>query len=408
MAQFDVERIRKDFPILNEHVHGKPLVYLDNAATTQKPQVVIDAIVEYYTHYNSNVHRGIHSLSQKATTRVEQSREIIRSFLNAADEREIIFVRGVTEAINLVASSFGALQVQKGDEILISAEEHHSNIVPWQMLCEAKKARLRIIPINDAGEILLDEYERLLNERTKLVSVVHVSNTLGTINPIKTMIFMAHKRGIPVFVDGAQAVAHFPVDVQDLDVDFYTVSGHKLFAPTGIGVLYGKSLWLEKMPPFHGGGAMIRSVHFENTTYNDIPFKFEAGTPHIEGIIGLGVAVEYLLNLGFESFAEHEETLMHYATEQLSAIQGLRIIGTAAHKAGVVSFDLAGIHPHDVGTILDNEGIAIRTGHHCTQPLMEHFGVPALNRASFALYNTTSEIDALVQALHKTLRIFAG
>ncbi len=405
---FDVKAIRRDFPILNETVHGKPLVYLDNAATTQKPQAVIDTIVDYYTHTNSNVHRGIHTLSQLATNQAENARHIVQKFLNAREDREIIFVRGCTEAMNLVAHSYGALHVNEGDEIIISAQEHHSNIVPWQMLCEEKKALLRIIPINDAGELLLDEYAKLLNERTKLVSVVHVSNTLGTINPIKEITAMAHKYGIPVFVDGAQAVAHFAVDVQDLDVDFYTFSGHKLYAPTGIGVLYGKAEWLEKMPPYHGGGAMIRSVSFEKTTYNELPFKFEAGTPHIEGVIALGAAIEYVWSIGLETISKYEDELLRYGTEQLSQIEGLRIIGTAAHKAGVLSFALADIHPHDVGTILDNDGIAIRTGHHCTQPLMERFGVPALNRASFAFYNTKEEIDALAAGLRKVVRMFVN
>jgi cysteine desulfurase/selenocysteine lyase len=403
---FDIDSVRNDFPILRQRVHDKPLVYLDNAATTQKPQSVISAIVDYYTQYNSNVHRGIHTLSQQATNAAEHARTIVQHFLNAPEEREIIFVRGCTEAMNLVAHSYGQHHVQAGDEIIISAEEHHSNIVPWQMLCEAKHATLRVIPINDAGEILLDEYERLLGPCTKLVSVVHVSNTLGTVNPIKQMVAMAHKHHVPVFVDGAQAVAHFPVDVQDLDADFYTFSGHKLYAPTGIGVLYGKAHLLEAMPPYHGGGAMIRLVSFEKTTYNDLPFKFEAGTPHIEGVIALGKAIEYVWGLGWENIERHEQELLEYATERLLSIDGLRIVGTAAHKAGVVSFALGDIHPHDVGTILDNEGIAIRTGHHCTQPLMERFNVPALNRASFALYNTKEEIDALVQGLHKVISLF--
>jgi cysteine desulfurase/selenocysteine lyase len=411
-VQFDVQAVRRDFPILNESVHGKPLVYLDNAATTQKPQAVIDCIVDYYSHYNSNVHRGIHTLSGRATDAHEAARRTVQAFLNAREDREIIFTSGCTDSANLVAASYGAFNVHAGDEIIISFAEHHSNIVPWQMLCEARGATLRVVPIDDNGELLLDEYERLLNERTKLVAIVHVSNTLGTVNPIKYVVQKAHEKGVPVFVDGAQAVAHFPVDVQDLDVDFYTFSAHKLYAPTGLGVLYGKATWLEQMPPYRGGGSMISSVTFPKTTYNALPFKFEAGTPHIEGIIALGKAIEYVQGIGFEAISCYEDELLIHATEALRGIEGLRVVGTARQKAGVLSFalsDEAGrdIHPHDVGTILDNEGIAIRTGHHCTQPLMERFGVPALNRASFALYNTREEIDALGKGLRKVLRMFA-
>jgi cysteine desulfurase/selenocysteine lyase len=409
---FDVQAVRRDFPILNALVHGKPLVYLDNAATTQKPQVVIDCIVDYYAHYNSNVHRGIHTLSQRATDAHEAARRIVQTFLNAREDREIIFTSGCTDSANLVASSYGAFNVHEGDEVIISFAEHHSNIVPWQMLCEARGATLRVIPIDDNGELILDEYKLLLNERTKLVAIVHVSNTLGTVNPLKHVIQKAHEYGVPVFVDGAQAVAHFPVDVQDLDVDFYTFSAHKLYAPTGLGVLYGKAEWLEKMPPYRGGGSMICSVSFPKTTYNVLPFKFEAGTPHIEGIIGLGKAIEYVQGIGFEAIACYETEILDYATQSLSAIEGFRVVGTAREKAGVLSFALKDetgrdIHPHDVGTILDNKGIAIRTGHHCTQPLMERFGVPALSRASFAFYNTREEIDALVKALQKVVQMFA-
>ncbi|MFY7997472.1 MAG: SufS family cysteine desulfurase [Candidatus Kapaibacteriota bacterium] len=407
---FDVQTLRADFPILAERVHGKLLAYLDNANTSQKPRQVIETIDHYYRAMNSNVHRGNHFLSQQATNALEAARRTVQAFINAREDREIIFVRGTTEAINLVASSFGE-NLRKGDEIVISAMEHHSNIVPWQMLCARKGAELRVIPINDAGELMMDEYEHLLSDRTKIVAITHISNTLGTVNPIKRIIELAHERGAVVLVDGAQAVPHEAVDVQALDVDFYVFSGHKVFAPTGIGVLYGKASLLEAMPPYHGGGAMISSVSFEKTTYNDIPFKFEAGTPHIEGIIGLGAALEYLRGIDLDAVAEYEQELLHYGTEALLGIDGLRIIGTAAHKTSVISFMLSSangdVHPHDVGTILDNEGIAIRTGHHCTQPLMKRFGVPATCRASFAFYNTKDEIDALVRGLRKVQKMFA-
>lgn len=409
---FDVAAIRAEFPILRETVHGKPLIYLDNANTSQKPQAVVEAIDHYYRAMNSNVHRGNHFLSQQATAALEAARRKSQAFINARDEREIIFVRGTTEGINLVATSFGDYAVREGDEIVISAMEHHSNIVPWQMLCARKNAVLKVIPINDAGELELDEYEQLLSPRTRIVAITHISNTLGTINPVKEIIAKAHERGIPVLVDGAQAVPHGHVDVQDLDADFYVFSGHKLFAPTGIGVLYGKAELLEKMPPYHGGGAMISSVSFEKTTYNDIPFKFEAGTPHIEGIIGLGAALDYIDRVGIENIADYEHDLLEYATAALTDFGGVRIIGTAREKASVLSFMLldasgADIHPHDVGTLLDNDGIAIRTGHHCTQPLMKRFGIPATCRASLAFYNTTAEIDALMRSLGKVRKMFA-
>jgi len=405
-ASFDVERIRNDFPILKQQVHGKPLVYLDNAATSQKPQVVIDTVTQYYLAQNSNVHRGVHFLSEQATQAFEGARAKVARFLNASNAREVIFVRGATEGINLVAQSYGRTFIKAGDEILISAMEHHSNIVPWQMLCEQIGARLRVIPFNSDGELLLDEYEKLLNERTKFVAVVHVSNALGTINPIKQIIEMAHRRGIPVLVDGAQAVPHMRVDVQDLDCDFYAFSGHKLFGPTGIGVLYGKADLLEAMPPYQGGGDMISAVTFEKTHYNTLPYKFEAGTPDIAGVIGLGAAIDYVTEIGLEAVAAYEHELLAYATDALSAIKGVRIIGTAREKAGVLSFVLDGIHAHDIGTILDHEGIAIRAGHHCAMPVMQRFGVPATARASLAFHNTKEEVDALIRAIHKVIEVF--
>jgi cysteine desulfurase/selenocysteine lyase len=403
---WDVERIRKDFPILQQEVHGKPLVYLDNAATTQKPQPVLDALQAYYTADNANVHRGVHLLSERATEAYEAARVRIQRFLQAAHPREIIFVRGATEGINLVAHTYGRRTVGPDDEILITALEHHSNIVPWQMLCEDTGATLRVVPIDDSGEVDLEAYDRLLNGRTKLVAVAHVSNALGTVVPIGQMIEAAHRRGIPVLVDGAQAVAHMEVDVQALDCDFYVFSGHKTFGPTGIGVLYGKTELLERMPPFHGGGDMIKSVSFEKTVYNDLPYKFEAGTPDIAGAIGLGVALEYLEALGRDRVAAYEHELLAYGTERLSACPGVRLIGTARQKAGVLSFVVEGAHAHDVGTILDREGIAVRTGHHCAMPVMARFGVPATTRASLALYNTREELDALVSGLEKVREIF--
>ncbi|MFQ5882505.1 MAG: SufS family cysteine desulfurase [Candidatus Methylomirabilales bacterium] len=406
VAGFDIEKVRQDFPVLSEKVHGKSLVYFDNAATSQKPQVVIDAVHRFLSTYNSNVHRGVHQLSEWATVAYEQGRKKVQRFINAAEWREVVFVRGTTEAINLVAQSYGRRHIGAGDEIVISAMEHHSNIVPWQILCEQTGAVLRVVPITDAGELLLDEYEKLLTPRTRLVSVVHVSNVLGTINPVKQIIEMAHRRNVPVLIDGAQATPHLKVDVRELDCDFYAFSGHKLFGPTGIGVLYGKVDLLEAMPPYQGGGDMIRSVTFEKTVYNDLPYKFEAGTPHIAGVIGLGAAVDYLNGIGVERIAAYEHGLLVYATEALSAIPGVRIIGTAKEKASLLSFVLDGVHAHDVGTILDHEGIAIRAGHHCAMPVMQRFGVPATARASLAFYNVKGEIDALAGAIHKAIEMF--
>jgi cysteine desulfurase/selenocysteine lyase len=396
---------RHHFPLLHERVNGMPLIYLDNAATSQKPQVVIDATMRYYQSENSNIHRGVHYLSEKATQAYEKVRETVREFLNAASRQEVIFVRGTTEGINLVAQTYGRQNVKTGDEVVISAMEHHSNIVPWQILCEEKGAHLRIIPMNDDGELLLDEYERLLTSKTRIIGISHVSNSLGTINPLKQMIATAHKQGIPVLVDGAQAVPHMKVDVQDLDCDFYAFSSHKVFGPTGVGVLYGKKHLLEAMPPYQGGGDMIKSVTFEKTIYNDLPYKFEAGTPNIAGGIGLGAAIEYVKKLDIEAIGEYEHELLGYATGKLLKIPGVRIIGTARKKAAVISFVIDGIHPHDIGTILDAEGIAIRTGHHCAQPVMQRFGVPATARASFAFYNTKDEVDALVKGIDKVKEI---
>ena len=397
---------RADFPILKEKVHDKPLVYLDNAATTQKPLVVTQTESDYYNRYNANVHRGIHSLSQQATDAYERARTKVQRLINAASPNEIIFVRGTTEAINLVAQSFGRDRLHAGDEVILSMMEHHSNIVPWQMLCQQTGAKLRIVPVNDIGELKMDAFEALLNQRTRLVAVTHVSNALGTINPVKSIVALAHSRGVPVLLDGAQAVAHLPLDVQELDCDFYAFSGHKLYGPTGIGVLYGKAALLNAMPPYQGGGDMIRSVSFEETSYNALPCKFEAGTPNIAGVIGLGAAIDYLTNIGLEAIASHEQALLAYATPLLSNIPGLHIIGRAHQKTGILSFVIDGIHPHDIGTILDREGVAIRTGHHCTMPLMEHYGLPATARASFALYNTRQEVDALVAAIHKAKEVF--
>jgi cysteine desulfurase / selenocysteine lyase len=405
-TQFDAARIREDFPILAQKVHGKPLVYLDNAATSQKPQVVIDALAKYYSSQNANIHRGVHALSELATYEYEKARGKVKLFLNAAETREIIFVRGTTEGINLVAQSYGRKFIKAGDEIIISAMEHHSNIVPWQMLCEQTGAVLRVIPMNDDGELLIDEYEKLLNKKTRFVSIVYLSNSLGTINPVKQIIKRAHEFGIPVLVDGAQSTPHLAVDVQDLDCDFYAFSGHKVCGPTGIGVLYGKASFLESMPPYQGGGDMISSVTFEKTTYNTLPYKFEAGTPNIADTIALGVAIDYVHSLGLKAISSYENGLLTYATEKLSSIEGVRIIGTAKKKSSVVSFIMGSIHAHDIGTIVDREGIAIRTGHHCTQPVMQRFGIPATARASFAFYNTMEEIDALAGALLKVKEIF--
>jgi cysteine desulfurase/selenocysteine lyase len=406
-AVYDVQALRNDFPVLQEQVHDKPLVYLDNAATTQKPQAVIDRLTEFYAHENANVHRGVHLLSERATDAYERARLTVCRFLNAADPKEIVFVRGTTEAINLVAQSYGRSHVGSGDEVVITTMEHHSNIVPWQMLCEQTGARLRVVPITDAGELRLDAYDASLSKRTKIVAVVHVSNALGTINPVDEIVRLAHGRGIPVLVDGAQAVAHMPVDVRALDCDFYTFSGHKIFGPTGIGVLYAKASLLEAMPPYQGGGDMISSVTFERTLYNVLPYKFEAGTPHIAGAIGLAAALEYVEAVGRDRVNAHERELLAYGTDALSQIAGLRLTGTAAHKAGILAFVLEGVHPHDIGTILDRDGIAIRTGHHCCQPLMDRLRVPATARASLALYNTREEIDALATALDKVREVFA-
>jgi len=405
-STFDVARVRADFPILQTKVHGKPLVYFDNGATSQKPQSVIDALNHYYCAENSNIHRGVHYLSEQATAAYEAARGKIRSFINARADKEIIFVRGTTEAINLVAQSYGRSFLRTGDEIIVSAMEHHSNIVPWQMLCEQIGAKLRVIPINHDGDIVMEEYLRLLNDKTKFVSVTHVSNALGTITPVKEIVAQAHERNIPVLLDGAQAVPHLKVDVQDLGCDFYAFSGHKLFAPTGVGVLYGRAERLEKMPPYQGGGDMISLVTFEKTHYNELPYKFEAGTPHISGGIGLGAAIDYLSTLDWRPVAAHEHRLLDYATEALLRINGLRIIGTAQEKAGVLSFVFDHIHAHDVGTILDQEGVAVRAGHHCAMPVMQRFGVPATTRASFAFYNTIDEIDVMVGAIERALKVF--
>jgi cysteine desulfurase/selenocysteine lyase len=404
---FDVQRVREDFPILRQRVYGKPLVYLDNAASSQKPQAVIDAISRFYSEDYANIHRGLHALSERATQAYEGARETVRQFVNAPTEQEIVFVRGTTEAINLVAQSYARPRLQPGDEILISAMEHHSNIVPWQIVCAERGARLQVVPITDAGELRLDVYEALLGPRTKLVAIAHVSNALGTINPIRKLIDLAHRQHIAVLVDGAQAVPHLAVDVQSLDCDFYAFSAHKLYGPSGIGVLFGKAALLEAMPPYQGGGDMISSVTFEKTTYNHLPYKFEAGTPHIAGAVGLGAAIDYVNAIGLETIAAYEHELLAKATARLTAIPEVRLIGTAQEKAAVLSFVIEGIHPHDVGTVLDREGIAIRAGHHCAQPLMQRFGIPATARASFGLYNTHAEIDALVAGIHKVLEVFA-
>ena len=403
----DAAAIREDFPILRRRVRGQPLAYLDNAATTQKPQCVIDRLVRYYSEENANVHRGVHLLGAEATGACDAARERVRQFLNAAHTREVVFVRGATEAINVVASTYGRAHVGSGDEIVISEMEHHSNIVPWQMLCGEKGARLRILPVTDAGELRLDDYERLLGSRTRLVAITHVSNVLGTINPLGEIVRLAHARGVPVLVDGAQAVGHMPVDVQALGCDFYAFSGHKVFGPTGIGVLYGRASLLDAMPPYQGGGGMIRSVTLDQTVYADAPHRFEAGTPHIAGIVGLAAAIEYVAAIGLDRVAAHEQDLLTYGTQALSEIPGLRLIGSAPRKAGTLSFVFDDIHPHDIATVLDRSGVAIRAGHHCCQPLMERLGVPATARASFACYNTRDEIDALVTSLRAVRSVFA-
>ena len=403
---FDVHRIRQDFPILQQKIYGRPLVYFDNAASSQKPKQVIDAITHLYYEDYSNIHRGVHTLSERSTRAYEEVRRKVQQFIHAREDREIVFVRGTTEAINLVAHSFGQIAVGEGDEILITALEHHSNIVPWQLLCEGKKACLRIAPINDEGDVKLDEFEKLISDRTKLVAVTQVSNALGTVNPVAKMIRIAHRQNVPVLVDGAQAVPHMKVDVQELDCDFYSFSGHKLFGPTGVGVLYGKAKLLESMPPYQGGGEMITSVTFEKSTFNKIPFKFEAGTPDIAGVIGLGAAIDYVNQIGLDKIAAYEHELLDYARQKIAVIPGVRILGNAQEQASLLSFLLDDIHPHDIGTILDQEGIAIRAGHHCAQPVMDRFGVSATARASFAFYNTKEEVDALVDGLRKVREVF--
>jgi cysteine desulfurase/selenocysteine lyase len=407
VREFDVERIRRDFPVLHQKVNGKPLIYLDNGASSQVPQIVIDRGSTYLEEEHSNIHRGVHYLSQRATTAYEGAREKVKRFLNARDARECIFVRGATEGINLVMHGYGRKFIGAGDEIIISAMEHHANIVPWQMLCEEKGAQLRVIPMNDAGELLLDAYDALLNERTKFVAVTHVSNALGTINPVREIIDRAHKYGVPVLLDGAQSAPHMPIDVQALDCDFFAFSGHKIYAPTGSGIVYGKAELLEKMNPFQGGGDMIKTVTFEKTTYADLPNKMEAGTPAIASQIGLGAALDYLGTIGRAAAAAHEAELLRYATEKLTAIEGVRIIGTAREKASVLSFVIDDIHPHDIGTILDQQGIAIRAGHHCAQPVMQRFNIPATARASFAFYNTREEVDVLASTIEKVIEIFS-
>lgn len=407
MMSLDLTAIRKDFPILDQMIYDQPLVYLDNAATSQKPVQVIDAVANYYRQDNANIHRGVHRLSQRATDAYEGARSKVRDFINAKSDKEVIFVRGATEAINLVAHSFVRPMLNAGDEILVSHMEHHANIVPWQMLCDEVGAKLVVIPMTERGELDLSSFDDLLTSKTKIMAVGQVSNALGTINPVKMMIDKAHAKGIPVLIDGAQAVPHMPADVQDLDCDFYVFSGHKMFAPTGIGVLYGKQDLLEEMVPWQGGGDMILSVSFENTQYNELPYKFEAGTPNIAGTIGLGAAIDYMNSIGIEALAQHEHDLLVQATNKLTALDGVRIIGTAEHKASVLSFMIDGVHPHDVGTIFDQQGVAIRTGHHCAQPVMQFFGIPATARASFAFYNTMEEVDALVDAIQKVQELFA-
>ncbi len=405
-ADFDVYKIREDFPILSRNIREKPLVYFDNAATTQKPKVVIDAISNYYNNLNSNVHRGVHFLSEAATKEYEDIRKLVQSYINARFKEEIIYTRGTTESINLVASTFGRANLKEGDEVLITGMEHHSNIVPWQLICEGKNAKLKVVPITDEGELIMSEFENLINEKTKIVSVVHISNSLGTINPIKNIIQIAHKHNVPVLIDGAQSVQHTEIDVQDLDCDFLAFSGHKMYGPTGIGILYGKKEFLEKMPPYQGGGDMIRSVTFEKTLFNDVPYKFEAGTPDIAGVIGLGEAIKYIRSIGIEAIKTHEAGILKYATEAVSDIEGLRIIGTAKEKSGILSFVFENIHPHDIGTFLDRDGVAIRTGHHCTEPVMRRYNVPATSRASFAFYNLKEEVDVFVKSLKKVVKMF--
>jgi len=405
--KFDVDKVRADFPILDQKVYGKPLVYLDNAATTQKPRAVVDALTRYYTEDNSNIHRGVHALSMRATDAYESVRETVRAFLGAADKDEIVFVRGATEGINLVAATFGAANVGEGDEVLITNLEHHSNIVPWQILCDQKGATLKVVPMSERGDLVMDEYKKLITPRTKIAALSYVSNALGTINPVDDMIRIAHDRGVPVLLDGAQAVPHLPVDVQALECEFFVFSAHKVYGPTGVGAVYVRRDILEEMPPYQGGGDMIAMVTFEKTTYNKIPHKFEAGTPNIAGVIGMGAALDYVTGLGWDGMLAHEEDVVRYAAESIGALSGVRLIGTPAHRTGAVSFEIEGVHPHDAGTILDREGIAIRAGHHCSQPVMDFYKVPATVRASFGVYNTRGEVDSLVEGIKKVQEVFA-
>lgn len=404
-SSIDLSAIRKDFPILEREMRGKPMVFLDSAASSQKPEAVVGAMDNYYHHLHANVHRGVYQLSQEATDAFEKARHLVTRFINAPSDKEVLFVRGTTEGINLVASSFGRKFFKEGDEVIISAMEHHSNIVPWQLICEQTGAKLKVIPVSEEGELDMEAYAHMLSEKTKLVAVVHVSNTLGTINPVEQIIELAHAQDVPVLLDGAQAIPHLKVDVQALDVDFYTFSGHKMFGPTGIGILYGKEKWLNAMPPYQGGGEMIETVSFEKTTFNELPHKFEAGTPDIAGAVGLGAAVEYMESLGHEAISQHEHELLLYGIEELKKIEGIRLIGTAKNKASVISFLLDGTHPYDVGTILDQMGIAVRTGHHCTQPLMDRLGIPGTVRASFAVYNTKEDIDRLVEGVKRAAKM---
>ncbi len=406
ITTFDIKKIRNDFPILNQHVHGKPLCYLDNAATTQKPQIVIDTINDFYSTTNSNIHRGVHTLSEKSTQAYENSRRIVKDFINAKSEKEIIFSSGTTESINLVAQTFGRKNIEKGDEIIITNMEHHSNIVPWQLICEEKKAQLKVLPINNNGELLLEKLNDLITEKTRLIAVVHVSNSLGTINPVEDIIKTAHANNVPVLIDAAQSIQHLKIDVQKLDCDFLAFSGHKIYGPTGIGILYGKENLLEDMPPFMGGGDMISKVTFKETTFNELPFKFEAGTGNIAGAIGLGSAIEYVTKIGIDNINHYEEKLLTSATKKISEIEGIKLIGTAKEKTSVLSFVIDNIHPHDIGTFLDFEGVAIRTGHHCTQPVMDFFKIPATSRASFAFYNSLDEVEQFASALKKTIEVF--
>lgn len=405
LSETDIQEIRKDFPLLSRSVNDKPLIYFDNGATSQKPMQVIEAITRYYTTQNANIHRGVHRLSQDITTVYENARNTIQQHLNAAFAHEIIFTKGTTDSINLVATSFGKKFISAGDEIVVSAMEHHSNIIPWQLLCEEKGAVLKVIPINQNGELIITEYKKLLSAKTKLIAITHISNTLGTVVPVKEIIAIAHEKNIPVLIDGAQAIPHIKVDVQELDADFYCFSGHKVFGPTGVGILYGKEKWLNEMPPYQGGGGIIKSVTFEKTTYADLPLKFEAGTPNIEGGVALAVAIDYINNIGMDVIHNYEQELLHYATSKLEAIDDVRIIGTAEDKAGVISFVVDGMHPLDIGTILDKQGIAVRTGHHCTQPLMNFYCIPGTVRASFSFYNTKAEIDILEKGLLKAIKM---